>query len=267
MEAKVLYNHQRIHNKRTQYTEIHSHSFHELYFLINGKPKYLVGDSIVLVDEFDFVFIPKNTLHKTDNLSYNSCERVLLYIDDTLFENENRFLLEKLQETPVIKISKNKIQEILDIFKIIENEHKKEDCYSNTIINYYTIILFSLLCRYNIAYEDLQNDKNDNNNLIYEIAQYISKNFDHDLSLDTLSDKFHINRNYLCRKFKEIYGINMGDYIKTVRITNAEKLLNETTLSVTEISDRCGFNDPNYFSNIFKKVKGVTPFKYRKLKK
>lgn len=265
MENKVFYTHERIRNRKTQYTDIHSHNFHELYFLINGNPKYLVGDAIFPVDEYDFVFIPKGTLHKTDNLSYNSCERILLFIEDSLIDQENRFIIEKLHETPIIKISSNKISEILNILKCIEKESEKEDCYSNTIINYYTVVLLSLICRYNISYKNFQNDKEDSNHLIHEIASYISKNFDQDLSLDTLSDYFHINKNYLCRKFKGVYGINMGDYIKTVRITNAEKLLNESTLSVTEISDKCGFNDPNYFSNIFKKVKGITPFQYRKL--
>ena len=54
-------------------------------------------------------------------------------------------------------------------------------------------------------------------------------------------------------------------YLTYVRVTNAKKLLRESTLSVMEVAERCGFNDSNYFSAVFKKVKGMTPMSYRKI--
>ena len=74
-----------------------------------------------------------------------------------------------------------------------------------------------------------------------------------------------MSESHLSRKFKAHTGIGINEYITYVRITNAEKLLRETELSVTEVADQCGYSDSNYFSTVFKRIKGITPQKCRKL--
>jgi AraC family L-rhamnose operon transcriptional activator RhaR/AraC family L-rhamnose operon regulatory protein RhaS len=59
-------------------------------------------------------------------------------------------------------------------------------------------------------------------------------------------------------------GIGINEYITYVRITNAEKILRETNLSVTQVADCCGYTDSNYFSTVFKHIKGIPPQRYRK---
>ena len=74
-----------------------------------------------------------------------------------------------------------------------------------------------------------------------------------------------MSKSHFCRKFKFVTGLRYSEYVTNVRITNSEKLLRETNLPITEISERCGFNDSNYFASVFKRLKGITPYKYAKL--
>ena len=75
---------------------------------------------------------------------------------------------------------------------------------------------------------------------------------------------FAVSEGYLSRKFKQVTGMGLNQYITLVRISNGEKLLRESNLSVTEVAECCGYNDSNYFAAVFKRVKGVTPLRYRK---
>ena len=57
-------------------------------------------------------------------------------------------------------------------------------------------------------------------------------------------------------------GIN--EYITNVRIHNAAQLLCEGKYTITEVAEKCGYNDSNYFASVFKKIKGTTPLKFSK---
>ena len=102
--------------------------------------------------------------------------------------------------------------------------------------------------------------------LMQQIETYIYENYDKKLSLEDMSDKFHISRSYLSKKFKAVTGFGFKEYIVNVRIKNACRLLLETNKSITDIAFECGFNDSNYFGDAFRHVKGVSPNKYRKNK-
>ncbi len=98
---------------------------------------------------------------------------------------------------------------------------------------------------------------------LVNIREYIDINFAENISLNSLSRKFFINKFYLTRLFKEQYGITINKYQTQVRITNAKKLLRFTDLSIEQISDKCGYNDANFFIRVFKNAEGMTPGEFR----
>ena len=70
--------------------------------------------------------------------------------------------------------------------------------------------------------------------------------------------------SYFLKKFKEVTTKSPMQYILSIRISNAVTLLESTDYNVTEISTIIGYDNPLYFSRIFKKQKGVSPSDYRK---
>ena len=126
------------------------------------------------------------------------------------------------------------------------------------------LILFIIRCQ---RYEhNVIKEIDVDNQLMQEIATYIYENYDKKLSLDDMSNRFHISRSYLSKKFKAVTGFGFKEYIVNVRIKNACRLLLETNKSITDIAFECGFNDSNYFGDAFRHVKGISPNKYRKNK-
>lgn len=96
------------------------------------------------------------------------------------------------------------------------------------------------------------------------IREYIEENYNKDIRLDFLSLKYGISKYYLSHMFKEQYGTSVNNYIINMRITKAKHLLRFSDLSTTEIANRVGYEDVNYFIRSFKKVENITPGEYKK---
>lgn len=100
--------------------------------------------------------------------------------------------------------------------------------------------------------------------LMQEAAKYIRDNFMYELSLASVAKHVNLSPTYLSKKFKSSTGFGCWEYIVLVRVQAACVMLLETNKSITEIATACGFRNSNYFGDVFKKEKGISPLQYRK---
>jgi two-component system, response regulator YesN len=100
-------------------------------------------------------------------------------------------------------------------------------------------------------------------NIVSIAKAYIDNNFEKEILLEDVSKEVKLSPHYFSKFFKEETGENFIDYLTSVRINNAKKLLESGMLSIKEICFKVGYNDPNYFSRIFKKVTGYTPTDFK----
>lgn len=97
-----------------------------------------------------------------------------------------------------------------------------------------------------------------------QIDDYIRGNLRGDLSVETLCRRFGISKNRLYELSHEWFHMPIGNFITSVRIEEAKKLLSTTDLPVHQVSTAVGIGDYSYFTKIFKTNVGVQPLKYRK---
>ena len=96
------------------------------------------------------------------------------------------------------------------------------------------------------------------------VKKYIKDHLsDPELNRQMIADEIHMNVDYLSHIFHKKADVSLSTYINDMRINTAKKLLSTTTLSLQQISDRCGFSNTSYFSRQFKKITGTTPQQYR----
>lgn len=98
---------------------------------------------------------------------------------------------------------------------------------------------------------------------ILKVIKKIETNYYEDLSLSSFAEEFNVTIAYLSRLFKEHYKMNFKDYLTYTRMKKAKILLKTTKLSIKEISVKVGYDTPNSFNRMFKKVEGITPSTYR----
>lgn len=96
------------------------------------------------------------------------------------------------------------------------------------------------------------------------IKKYIDEHYNENLSLQSVSDHFHINPYYLSHVFKKEIGYSPMQYVSRRRIGEAQSLLITTKKSITDISFLVGFGNPNHFNVKFNKYVGLSPRTFRK---
>ncbi|KIL40521.1 hypothetical protein SD70_13250 [Gordoniibacillus kamchatkensis] len=100
-------------------------------------------------------------------------------------------------------------------------------------------------------------------NVGQEIVAYIQANFDKDISLGGIADKLNMDPSYVSRLFKHEISMNFMEYLISLRLERAKKLLLESSLSVKAIGESVGYANQQSFNRIFKKYEGLTPGEYR----
>lgn len=99
--------------------------------------------------------------------------------------------------------------------------------------------------------------------VLKQIAFYMELNYDQPFNQVEYAQMFHINRDYLSRKFKQTFGEGMVSYLNRLRISHAERLLHDPSLKIRNIAYMTGFSDEKYFARQFKELTHVTPSEYR----
>ena len=97
--------------------------------------------------------------------------------------------------------------------------------------------------------------------------RYIQYNYASDIGVADIARYVGISRSQLYRAFLQDFGVSPHNYLQTYRINEACSLLRDPAYSVAEVAGSVGFNDPLYFSRVFKSIKGVTPSDYQKKRK
>lgn len=109
--------------------------------------------------------------------------------------------------------------------------------------------------------------KTDNMRVVEEIDKatvYFNEHYSEEISIDEYAQNNHVSVSWFIRNFKHYTGQTPMQYILSKRIYNAEILLQDPTYNITEIACIVGYDNPLYFSRIFKKAKGLSPSEYRK---
>lgn len=105
------------------------------------------------------------------------------------------------------------------------------------------------------------------NSLIQQAVQYVKQHYKDDISNTSMAEYLNISEAYFCRTFKKETGYTFGQYLSHYRIHIAAKLLRKSDMRINEVALLCGIADSNYFSQIFKKIKGISPKDYQSSQK
>lgn len=95
--------------------------------------------------------------------------------------------------------------------------------------------------------------------IIKDVEAYIRRYFYKDLILDAIARKYHVHPVHLSRMFKEEVGENFTDYLTRIRLERALHLLRNPDLTVKQVAEFVGYDNPYYFTKIFKRRIGVYP--------
>ncbi len=121
---------------------------------------------------------------------------------------------------------------------------------------------------YSLILEGIQTDGDidiNSKNKIKLAIKYIQDNYNQDIAINDMAEKFNMSPNYFSAVFKRETGRTTVNFIKDLRLKKACEYLAHSDKSVVEISKEVGYEDSQYFFKVFKKAIGQTPLQYRKM--
>ena len=107
-----------------------------------------------------------------------------------------------------------------------------------------------------------QNHSQTNVHVFNALVQIIN-HFQESISLSTIAKNILVTPTYLSHLFAKELGVNFSDYLADVRITRAKHLILDDAIKINEVALEAGFSDYRYFSQVFRKITGLTPSEYR----
>ena len=246
----------------------------ELILVLEGSATYHVDDQSFSVEKGD-IFVVRGDYYKgiSDPQGFYVCS--LLYDGEKLqripsiynglwgyqqlfIQNANARLYRKEDRLQADMYLQEKLRYNLEQ---IQYEMQIMTEGSAQIINSTFLIILTLISRAMGESMELYADKSDS---FGEAVAYMQENYRQNLLVEQIAEIAQMSSRHFSRKFKEFYQMTPARYLLNLRINRACALLESTDLSITEIAQRSGFEDGNYFSVCFKSVKKVSPSVYRK---
>ena len=234
------------------------HKFNQckFYYVIDGECVVNCKGKDYLLQAGDWMFIPAMTEHSYYNVKSGVFKKYWahfeLYPDLSLFHSLNL----------PYKVNVGIKGEVFKLFKKLERSSQ-----SNKVTDKLTVksCLLSLLNEF-VKASSVGNVeiRNHGSVRLNDVLSFINDNLSCDLSVSLLADKYFTHPNHFIRAFKEKTGYTPANYVKQKRLEKAKQLLENTELSIFEISEMIGINDISHFSRDFKTFYGLSPLKYRK---
>ncbi|MFD0693676.1 response regulator [Paenibacillus sp. GCM10027628] len=100
--------------------------------------------------------------------------------------------------------------------------------------------------------------------IVSAAAGIIKQHYHEKLQLQHVAERLHVNPAYLGQRFKKHFGMAFNEYLHTVRIEQAKKLLRRAEFKIAEIASRVGYSDSDQFVAKFKALTGMIPSSYKK---
>lgn len=237
---------------------LHSHPHLEVFYVYAGSGNHLIGGTPYPVREGDLILFNAGVLHGEDPDNKEAIRSYCVALTNVYCRALPPNHLTMPDIHPIIHCTKeDSIEEIMRTICLGRTStHNALFCNS---------LATAVLC---YCYDRLTQKLPAGDGARYAIVRaakdYIDAHFTEELSLDDLAGLLHANKYYLSHSFKKITHYSPKQYLTTRRIGEAQSLLMNSALPVSEIGSRTGYPDACHFNSIFKKYVGLTPGQYRR---
>ena len=252
---------------------IHNHEVFELNFVEHASGvRRIVGDSSEVIGEYDLVLITSPDLEhvwEQNTCTSENIREITIQFDfgmgeDSLF-GRNPFLSVRKMMNEARKGLCFPLSAIMKVYRELDTLSTVKDGFY-AVIQFMTILYELSRCEgmrtlASSSYAKIAVE--DDSRRILKVKNFINENFMDEIRLATLSEIAGMSPSAFSRFFKLHTGRNLSDYIIDIRLGYAARKLVDTSLSISEISFECGFNNLSNFNRIFKRKKGCSPSEFR----
>lgn len=248
---------------------LHWHNSVEIIYVLRGMVNISIDTDNYSIFENEIEIINVNESHRI----YSSEDNFVLifHIDSSFLEKyykdiDNIFFYtntskEGSQESEEYLVLKTLLAEIL-----CEMVQKQED-YDEEIESILIKLLFHIINNFHYLISGENDLSEEQFDRYHRISKYIFNNYNNNITLQDIAKKEFLSPDYLSHDFKNATGYSFTDLLNLTRVEEAMKLLLDSNMSLTEISEEVGFSHTRYLNKHFKNYYHLTPLQFRRKNK
>ena len=230
----------------------HFHNMVEVYYFLRGNARFVIEGNIFELERGNILIMASGQTHHLLLEPSVAYERMALLIDTSAVPPEYEILSEQIYfGANLFKLDKREQIWFEESFSVITKS--PDDLQKHLVFSFASMVFCLLANKLSPTIEPkVQND------IIKKTINYINKNLSNDLSLETIANALYISRVSLNRKFREMMGCTVWEYVIRRRIYSARQKL-FLGGNVTNAYEKSGFKDYSSFFRAYKKIIGISP--------
>lgn len=231
----------------------------ELNFIFSGNGTQVIDGELCNVQAGDVLIHNAGVLHDESLMISSELKAWCIAVKNLKLPNRPANELVPKNFRPRVPCQ-SVAEELAQLYPLVHHYAQQKNDYqiANSLARAVVLIVYKMI-------QSTALDANkEKNSVVEQMREHIEKNYAEDFCLDDFKTFAYYDQHYLARLFKKATGYSPREYIFRRRIGKAQCLLIYTSLPLTEISARVGYDDPNYFGKQFKKIIGMSPLSYRK---
>ncbi|MEK4064803.1 MULTISPECIES: helix-turn-helix transcriptional regulator [Paenibacillus] len=257
---------------------LHWHEHFEIIVMQEGHAIFHVDSKPYEVGPGDVIIVPSGGLHVGYSLYSGDIAYVSIVFHASLFKDRNQ---DSQHEQFVAPYLNNRFQFPVKpadlnpacscyypLLQAIIAEVRSKGPAFQLVVKNQLHLFFTLLSRSFPPQQLSERHQSERHSINRErfkpLLEYLEAHFDEKITIEWAAKFVNLNPYHFCKTFKKLTGRTFIDYVNLSRIHEAERLLLESDLTVTEIAGKVGCDNPNYFTKLYKQYKGITPSGARK---
>lgn len=255
------------HNTRAETNpERHMHDAYELLYIESGERTFFHANRTFHIGEGSFLCIRPGVMHRALNRPHETCSLICAYFDrNSPFSRDMLNLLDTCgtPDEPVVTVPEIERPSFVSSLHHVADELSGKGAGYRSMAWAYLYQAVARLVRQCVPGEGAQPVVPMNPNVTL-VIEYLSRHFREDISLSSVAFRFRLSESYLSRLFRSSTRYTFVEYLQSLRIHEACRLLSSTDETVGTIASRSGFGSVTQFGRVFRKSTGETPYKWRK---
>jgi len=256
------------YNTQTKGYDTHCHSALEIVTPIDQEFAMMIGNVAYTIKPGDIFLIPSGVLHSYLNQKGGS-RFIYVFKTDFLHSFPGFSYIMSLLSRPIF-INNDTFPDIYEeeiklILNLASDYWQQSPLWEMQIyarlMHFFSC--FGNSCMHHANLESIPLDNQNVSECLDRLFEYVEYHFAEDISLEQAADVAGYSKYYFTRIFKECTGQTFMEYLRSVRISEAEKLLLDNHIPIGTVAFQAGFSSLTTFNRIFKQIKGCAPSEYR----
>lgn len=233
--------------------------YNKFYYITDGEGYIRIGEKEFFPTPGQLVLMPHGIKQSFSSINNNTYKKYWCHFTATIGDT-NLFDIIELPYYVEVKDEnylKNLFEQLINSYQSIDfTSHLNAKANLLKVISYFldNTIIEKIFLSSSYSVEKLS-----------YVLNYIEKDISKNYSIEELSNIVHVHPNYFIKLFKAQLGSTPMQYINKLKLEKAKRLLESSSLNITEISEQTGFNDIFYFSKTFKGYTGFSPSEFRNI--